>query len=251
MVDQTDKQTEYAEPVKELLQKKYSDHPEGTVPVDLDPEELKAAVGGSELPTDPRPRDLDAPVHELPDDTTMSDEDRGRAMRAAVLQRQAEEFEKNITELQKRSFLKAAMSDDDLEWDMELMGGQVRVAVRSLGNHDYDVMNTALKIKQTEKLEGDHGTISNETDVVTYTQDFSIIMQARTVNGEELETFWRADPKATTRTNAEALLAHRESRMKIGSGRRSLLLAAVSEFTGRYKVCTEAWLNRNFWSPAD
>ncbi len=146
---------------------------------------------------------------------------------------------------EKAIYLKAALTDTQIIWDIKLLKGQLTARVRSLRQYEYDVVFQALRLAIEDKQ------VQSSAEQYSYLQYYTCCLQVLQANGtglQHLEFTWTEE--SDVRADAEKLRRHHATQMaNMSSARWQHMLMAVRVFAVKEKICTEALANEDFWPP--
>lgn len=153
--------------------------------------------------------------------------------------------EVTVSETEKSLFLKAVLNDEAVSFPVELEFGPttVKVACRTLGTWEMDVLYNALN--EDEKA----GLFRDVAQYTTAMQQYVLAMQVTSFNGKPLD-YLKFDPDQELSESVKSL--REQAKKYVGrwaSVRWSAALSALRVFSVKVKLCTDAMLNRDFWSP--
>ena len=153
-----------------------------------------------------------------------------------------------VEEVEKALFLKAVLNDETVKFPVELKLGphDVKVVCRTLSTWEMDVLYTSLNEDEKE------GIFRDVAQYTTAMQQYALAMQVVSFNGTDLSHL-KYDPDTMDLKGCVKHLRD-NARKYVGrwaSVRWEAALSAVRVFSVKIKLCTDALLNRDFWSPPD
>lgn len=226
-----------------------------------DPEAVKSLLAGNDLETTSKQFEVDPeiikdlapadvaqaePVRaEIPlDNTTAANSISTRNMLSwSMSVPDVGEIEVESTE--KALFLKAALNDEELQLPITLEYGDTKLKVmcRALSTWEMDVLYGAMNADEKDE---------KFRDIAQYTtalQQYTLAMQTISVNETSLNCL-RYSPSDDLYADVTHLRLHAKAHVgKWNSVRWSIVLLAARVFTVKLKLCTDAAMNRDFWSP--
>ena len=151
------------------------------------------------------------------------------------------------TQTDKMRYLKAMLNDVEVEFDISLPVGGLTMKIRSLNNHEQDVIFKALEKDQQDDM------VAGPAQYVTRLQYYTAVMQILEYNKakQDVVRFTPDDAYATTDTAADHL---REATNKyIGANNWptwQVKLTGLRIFEEKLGACNRSVIDANFWTPA-
>lgn len=152
-----------------------------------------------------------------------------------------------VSDEEKALYLKAALNDETLIWDISLLNGRLNVQCRSLNHYEIDAIFRAVRMDDDEKV------IAFEEQRFSRIQWYTACLQVMAVQEKGMD-YLHFDPKPMTQidTDAQSIrVRYEEIYRHTSSPRWSQMLTALRIFSIKEKICNDALANEDFWKPAD
>lgn len=151
------------------------------------------------------------------------------------------------THTDKMRYLKAMLNDAPVEFEISIPVGRLTMKIRSLNNHEQDVIFKALEMDQQDD------EIAGPAQYVTRLQYYTAIMQIVEFNHarQPFLQFAPGDEYETTSAAAEKLRT--ETRTYIGGNNWptwQVKLTGLRIFEEKLGACNRSVIDENFWMPA-
>jgi len=152
-----------------------------------------------------------------------------------------------VSDEEKATYLKAALNDVPLIWDIELLSGQLKVKCRSLNHYEIDVLFRAVRMDIDDKV------VVFEEQRFSRIQWYTACMQVMAVQDKGVD-YVHFDPQPMQHVDEHARKVrerYEEMYRHTSSPRWSQMLTALRVFSIKEKLCNDALANEDFWKPAD
>lgn len=151
-----------------------------------------------------------------------------------------------VSDDEKAIYLKAALNDATLIWDIAMLQGQLKVKCRSLNHYELDVIFRAVRMDEEENV------IAFEEQRFSRIQWYTACLQVMAIQ-DKGTTFLSFTPSKEADVNEDArkLREHYDETYQHTSPPRwSQMLTGLRIFSIKEKLCNDALANEDFWKPA-
>ena len=202
-------------------------------PLDLDPDAQKDLLESQPAETVQR--------EETPLDPVLGTAAPNEQNFAAWLMETSDIGEVEVEQHEKAVFLKAALNDEQVEFEITLPVGDTTMSVgcRTLNTAEMSLMFAALNEDEKD------GMFRDPAQYISAMQSYAITMQVTSVNGKPRTYFTTNDATDVQRLREAARVLGTTNHV-----RWHYMLLALRIFTIKIKLCTDAALNRDFWQTA-
>ena len=215
--------------------------PDAPMPIELEPQASAELGIGEDKATPAEP-----PAIEVPADPAMAPELPSQRKVVHWSMEAPDLGEIVVTDTEKRLYLKAALNESPLVWDIDIPGIDSTITVRSRTNYETDVVFRTLREDEAAML------IKDPADFGTRLHQYCCAMQVMKIGSIALTPF---DVPALGAEMGVVCSGLREHVLKhitpLNAPRWSLVMTAVRIFTIKENICNTNLANRNFWTPAD
>lgn len=151
-----------------------------------------------------------------------------------------------VSELEKRLFLKSALHDENVTWEITLEGmPDAPVTCRSLFEWELSLVFSALAEDARE------GLVRNDEEYYANLQNYSVCLQVEKVGSTPYKHHFKTN-EDNLREETNRLRKHMYGHIKQMSAPQKLLVfTALRIFHVKYDMCQSKLRDQNFWTPRD
>ena len=152
-----------------------------------------------------------------------------------------------VSDDEKALYLKAALNDAILYWDVPLLHGRLKAKCRSLNHYEVDVIFRAIRLDEAD------GLIQFEEQRFSRIQWYTACMQVVAIQDKSMSplTLEPSDPGQMDEDARKLRIHYDKTYRHLSSPRWAQMLTAMRVFAIKEKLCNDALANEDFWKPAD
>lgn len=154
--------------------------------------------------------------------------------------------EVTVTDEEKSLYLKAALNDVPIVWNIGVGDGSLRVRLRSITQYEVEVVFRAVRMDIADE------DIILPEQQYTRMQWYSCCVQALEVQGKSFDhlSFTHDPASEKLDEDAQTLRTHwRSIHRNLSTARWNQMLMALRVFSFKEKLCNDALANKDFWEP--
>lgn len=236
--------------LKEILEKNKPKEQEFQVLEGIEPQEMAAALG-MDLPEGVYVKEDD----EIPEGNNGAEEVKKKVTQETRSHKNQRKWAKSlaelgdveVTDLEKRLFLKSVLHDENVTWTIALEGmPEAAVTCRSLFEWELSLIFSALADDARE------GLVRNDEEYFANLQNYSVCMQVEKIGDAGYKHKFYTGEDGNLLEEATRLRKHMYKHIRaMSSTQKMLVFTALRLFHAKYDICQGKMRDKNFWTPRD